>query len=102
MPTRWAAINRTAVSFRALLYGALAHQRRAVAMEHIERGLKARGAGCDSIRRSRKPNSIRRLVVLGVVQISVVRPNAGGCIVSALLPHASLRHLSALPPNPPL
>ena len=38
----------------------------------------------------------------GCGSVSVVRPNAVARIGSAHRPHASLRHLSALPPNPPM
>ena len=56
-PNRWAAVTRTAVSFMALLYTALAHECRAGPIERIERGLIAGGAGCGSFQRCLKPNT---------------------------------------------
>ena len=102
MPNRWAAINRTAVSFRALLSGAVAHERRAGAIERIERGMNARGTERGSSQRCLNPYLYGRFVVLGVVpsawfdqaQLSVSYQRI------CHMPH--LGSISVLPPNTPL
>ena len=99
---RWAAIKRTAVSFMALLCGAVAHERRAIPIERIERGMKARGAGCGSSQRCLKPNAYEGR--LCCVLFLSAWFNRGQLLVPyqrwSFMPRFG--DLSALPPNTPL